>query len=30
MRDFFILVGEVVGFASGMFMFYVYFVVFAT
>lgn len=30
MKDLFILVGEFVGFASVMFMFYVYFVVFAT
>ena len=29
MRDFFILIGEFVGFASVMFMFYVYFVAFA-
>ena len=30
MKDLFILVGEFVGFASVIFMFYVYFVVFAT
>ena len=30
MKDFFILVGEFVGFFSVMFMFYVYFGVFAT
>ena len=30
MKDLFILVGEFVGFAAVMFMFYVYFVVFAT